>query len=535
MPPATVQIPAGGRSAPLSIPTSEVTTSTPVVITASWNGATVEMPVTLYPSPGPGPLTLIAATVVGGSAGTTARPTLVERAGFDQMLRVTSTNPAVLPSLPSSVIIPAGSDIGAFPVEPAAVSATTVVTISVTGGGVTSSADLTVTPADAPRLTAFSVTPTSVEGGATATGTVGLSGAAPAGGTVVTLGSKLPNTASVPPSVTVPSGATSASFTVATSSTASTTTVQLSATLDTTLFTSITVGPPPTPSAPSLVSPADDAKPAQPVAFDWSDVTAGASYTIEIDDEDKFSAPLVVNQTVTASTTTLTDLPARRLWWRVRARNSAGVYGPYSSTRRMEPQAAPAAPTLSSIALSPTSLVGGGSSTGTVTLTSAAPSGGLVVSLSSSAPAASVPATVTVAGGSTSADFAVSTAEVGTSTSVTITASAGGVTRTATLTVDPASTPLAAPGLVGPAYDARFSPGQSITFDWNDVAGAASYTIEIDDADTFAAPLVVSQTVTVSQFVTSSLPTQRMWWRVRANSASGTPGSWSSVRRFDVK
>ena len=35
--------------------------------------------------------------------------------------------------------------------------------ISVTGGGVTSSADLTVTPADAPRLTSFSVSPTSVE------------------------------------------------------------------------------------------------------------------------------------------------------------------------------------------------------------------------------------------------------------------------------------------------------------------------------------------------------------------------------------
>jgi hypothetical protein len=26
-----------------------------------------------------------------------------------------------------------------------------------------------------------------------------------------------------------------------------------------------------------------------------------------------------------------------------------------------------------------------------------------------------------------------------------------------------------------------------------------------------------------------------MWWRVRANNASGTPGAWSSVRRFEVK
>jgi hypothetical protein len=26
-----------------------------------------------------------------------------------------------------------------------------------------------------------------------------------------------------------------------------------------------------------------------------------------------------------------------------------------------------------------------------------------------------------------------------------------------------------------------------------------------------------------------------MWFRVRANSASGTPGSWSAARRFEVK
>jgi hypothetical protein len=78
-------------------------------------------------------------------------------------------------------------------------------------------------------------------------------------------------------------------------------------------------------------------------------------------------------------------------------------------------------------------------------------------------------------------------------------------------------------------------PGTSIPFDWTDVAGAASYTIQIDDTETFSAPLTVSQTVTASQFTTSTLPTTRMWWRVRANDASGAPGAWSEVRRFEVK
>jgi hypothetical protein len=26
-----------------------------------------------------------------------------------------------------------------------------------------------------------------------------------------------------------------------------------------------------------------------------------------------------------------------------------------------------------------------------------------------------------------------------------------------------------------------------------------------------------------------------MWWRARANDASGKPGNWSAIRRFEVK
>jgi hypothetical protein len=94
---------------------------------------------------------------------------------------------------------------------------------------------------------------------------------------------------------------------------------------------------------------------------------------------------------------------------------------------------------------------------------------------------------------------------------------------------------LAAPSLVSPAHDARFPPGQTITFDWTDVTGASTYTIQIDDSDSFAAPFMLNQTVGASQLTTSTLPTTRMWWRVRANDASGAPGAWSAVRRFELK
>jgi hypothetical protein len=92
-----------------------------------------------------------------------------------------------------------------------------------------------------------------------------------------------------------------------------------------------------------------------------------------------------------------------------------------------------------------------------------------------------------------------------------------------------------APSLLSPAADARFSPGTSIRFDWSDVSGAADYTIQIDDDESFLGGQIVNVNTAVSQYTTSSLPATRMWFRVRANAADGTPGVWSSARRFEVK
>jgi hypothetical protein len=138
--------------------------------------------------------------------------------------------------------------------------------------------------------------------------------------------------------------------------------------------------------------------------------------------------------------------------------------------------------------------------------------------------------------GATSVSFTITTRTAASATSATISANYSNVTRTATLTLNPVPAgPLPAPSLVSPAADARFSPSANITFDWSDVSGAASYSIQIDDNNSFPSPFVLQQTVTASQLSTSILPTLTMWWRVRANDAFGNPGNWSSVRRFEVK
>src|SRR6266699_2837578 len=95
-------------------------------------------------------------------------------------------------------------------------------------------------------------------------------------------------------------------------------------------------------------------------------------------------------------------------------------------------------PSLTSLTLNPSTVVGGllGSSTGTVTLSGPAPSGGAVIALSSSnASVASVPASVTVPAGATTASFTVNTSIVLVSTNVTISGSYNGTTQSASLTV----------------------------------------------------------------------------------------------------
>ncbi len=199
--------------------------------------------------------------------------------------------------------------------------------------------------------------------------------------------------------------------------------------------------PPAVPGAPTLVSPANASSQPQPITFDWSNTTSATSYQVQIDDSSAFTAPLVRDQTVTASEYSTTGLPTTTHFWRVRGINVAGVAGAWSATRSVTPQAAPPPAQLSTLDLNPSTVAGGTQSAGTAITDVAATDGG-VVTLSSSNPAvASVPATATIAPNGFTATFAVSTVAVATTTSVTITASFNGATRSAVLTVTGGSAP----------------------------------------------------------------------------------------------
>ena len=111
-------------------------------------------------------------------------------------------------------------------------------------------------------------------------------------------------------------------------------------------------------------------------------------------------------------------------------------------------------PTLTSLTLAPSTVVGGSPSSGLVILSGPAPMGGLVVSLSSSnAAVVAVPASVNVAAGATSAPFTATTISVSTSSTVTLAASYAGTTQNGSLTV----TPPPPPGTPAGAYSLTIS------------------------------------------------------------------------------
>jgi probable HAF family extracellular repeat protein len=156
--------------------------------------------------------TLSATTVAGGKA-VSARATLTDLAYYGgSVVKITSSNPAVAP-VPSRLIVQLPTNFRTFNIVPPVVSQPTTVTISATFGLVTISRTLTVVP---PALSTLSLTRSTIIGACqTATGTVALTGSAPASGVTVSLATTTAG-AKTPATVVVPAGATKATFTVTT-------------------------------------------------------------------------------------------------------------------------------------------------------------------------------------------------------------------------------------------------------------------------------------------------------------------------------
>ena len=147
-------------------------------------------------------VTLNPASVIGGnnSTGTVVLSGPAPTGGASVLL----TSDSSAAQIPASVSVAAGATTATFPVTTTSVAALVTANISGTYATTRSSA-LTISPSGLASLT---LNPATLIGGTSSTGTVTLSGAAPAGGAVVSLSSDNTTVAQVPQNVTVSSGAT---------------------------------------------------------------------------------------------------------------------------------------------------------------------------------------------------------------------------------------------------------------------------------------------------------------------------------------
>jgi hypothetical protein len=225
--PNSVTIPAGQSNVSVPIQTNTTGITTPVNISASYGGATKTATLSVNAPEGNIPIssvTLSPETVVGGSnIGVRLTVNLASGAPLEgATIMLSSSNPAIV-SLPRSIRTNFTGQTSTFAdFAPASVAAPTQVTITATYGNSTQSAILTVTPpaTNAPSIIGLTINPASVAGGSAAQGTVTLSAAASTA-TTVTLTSSSSPIVSVPASVTVPAGSTSANFTVSTTNVSS--------------------------------------------------------------------------------------------------------------------------------------------------------------------------------------------------------------------------------------------------------------------------------------------------------------------------
>ena len=369
-------------------------------------------------------------TSVTGGTNSTGTVTLSANAPSGGKVVSLSSGNTGAATVPATVTVASGTKTKTFTVTTAPQPNDATAVITAVLSGVTKTATLTV---KAPVMSAASVAPTSVTGGAGTTFTVTLTGNAPSAGKAVALTSSNTQAASLPASVTVAAGAASASAPVTTSGVDSNATVTLTGTAGGVAKTaSLTVSKP----ALSNVSVSPTTIPGSGTATGAVTLTGPAgpskvTVTLSSSNTSVATVPASVQvaagQTTATFTVTGTSLPAG---------GTSTITATFSGVNKtasitLQPSAA-----LQSVSLSASSVLGGGQVSGTVLLTAAAPAGGTSVTLSSSQPSyASVSASVTVSQGQTSAGFSVTTIPVGSLTAVTITASRSGVNKTAPLNV----------------------------------------------------------------------------------------------------
>jgi hypothetical protein len=346
----------------------------------------------------------------------------------DVTAKLTSSSTAV--TVPSSVVIPAGKKSATFTINSTAAAADHVVTIAAKYNGWQFTQKLTIPP----LAKSLALSPNMVVAGGTATGSVTLANKANID-TVVTLASGSPD-AIVPTTITVPAGSNSATFPVTTNPTL---------TSDVSVMFKASCG-----GATQYASLIIRAEKVAGVAFAPPGVTAGSrtTATVTLNHTTPVDVPLSLSgQSSLASFPASVTVPAGSSSATFQVKGGAltsetqvpiqatsGLNGTFSTGMLTVDPA-----TAFTMSLNPWTVKSGKTGILTVSLTSAAPSGGLTVWLATSDPttAAFGSSTLTISAGQTTGTATITSSRVTASTTVTISATVGSTSHNIKLTVAP--------------------------------------------------------------------------------------------------
>jgi hypothetical protein len=291
--PSSVTIAAGANSATWQITTNAVSTTTPVTISATLGSTTLKASFTVAPSV-PISVTFAPSSVTGGGT-STGQVTFPGPVTADTTVTlIVLSGGAAVASIPPTVTVSANNSSVTFPVVAAAVTTTTTVQVQANANGGSAEGNLSVVPPAAPASLMYSATP--LLGGDKTTGKVIVASAVTAP-TIVTLTvvSGANAIASIPATVTIPAGATSATFSITTASVSTSTAVQISASTNTGTATATLTVQPPVPSS---------------VVFLTNPVNGGSTTSVRIVMQQAVIAPTTVTLLAVSGSDAVKSIPA---------------------------------------------------------------------------------------------------------------------------------------------------------------------------------------------------------------------------------
>ncbi|MFM7189097.1 MAG: hypothetical protein ACKO14_14920, partial [Armatimonadota bacterium] len=432
--PTSIIIPGGSVTGTVTLTAKSIASATTASVSVSTGLDTKALGITVNPPAITG-IALAPTSIIGG-ASSTATVTLSSAAPTDGLtVTLTSNNAAAI--VPASVVVPAGSTSTTITVQTKAVTAGVSATITATANGLSKSDVLTVRPPAA--LSTLTISPATVIGGsANAIVTVNLSDLAPSGGATVTLTSSKTTAATVPVSVVIPAGSTSANVTVTSKAVTATTAVTITAKyLTVTKTVGLTVDPPgrSVPLGSLVATPSTvygGETPNVVLTLRTAAPSGGALVAIQLSDTKLASAPRTVQigegqTSVVFAVSTVEVTKSQGL--RVTAQSGTSSI---SADITLKPQ-----PGVAKLSASNTELRSNASTTAKVELAQAAPSNGTWVTIATSNAGIEPVQRLLVPAGLKSVSFTLRASKVTRKTSVKVTAATTGGSKETKLVIIP--------------------------------------------------------------------------------------------------